>query len=444
MEVEWDRGNDGVFVATIEVQAFDRSRLLADVSRVVSEHHLNIVSARTATTPDRVSRMSFDVELADPTHLHSLISALKHLDGVFDAYRQLPARKPDPRRVGALRERERRAPGATRPDPDGHARRLVARVRPVGGHRGPLRRAGRGRRLRAAADAGPRARGVFHRGIGEGSEVVGKEMYVFEDRDGQVLALRPEGTAPVARAFVAAPPGAALEGLVRRPIVPPRAAPARALPAALPARRGGARPGRSGSRRRGGRAGPRLLRSVRSARRDAQAALHGRRCLPSRLRGSPRRLPGRTRRPALPGAPRPPPGEPPARAGLQERGVPGGHRGRAPPARPPLRRMPRPLRTGAGRARLARRGLRDRPPSRPGLRLLHPHHVRVRLRRTRRGAERDRGRGALRRARRDAGRPAHARASASGSGSSASCSPATPRASSRRRMRRRRAGCTPT
>jgi GTP pyrophosphokinase len=93
MEVEWDRGNDGVFVATIEVQAFDRSRLLADVSRVVSEHHLNIVAARTATTPDRVSRMAFDVELADPTHLHSLITALKHLDGVFDAYRQLPGKK---------------------------------------------------------------------------------------------------------------------------------------------------------------------------------------------------------------------------------------------------------------------------------------------------------------------------------------------------------------
>ncbi len=93
IDVEWDRRSDGVFVATIEVQAFDRSRLLADVSRVVSEHHLNIVAARTATTPDRVSRMAFDVELADPTHLHSLINALKHLDGVFDAYRLLPGKK---------------------------------------------------------------------------------------------------------------------------------------------------------------------------------------------------------------------------------------------------------------------------------------------------------------------------------------------------------------
>jgi histidyl-tRNA synthetase len=44
--------------------------------------------------------------------------------------------------------------------------------------------------------------GIFHRGIGEGSDVVGKEMYTFADRDGQVMALRPEGTAPIVRSFV--------------------------------------------------------------------------------------------------------------------------------------------------------------------------------------------------------------------------------------------------
>ena len=93
IEVEWDRGSEGVFLATLEVLAFDRSRLLADVSRAVSEHHLNIVAARTATAPDQVSRMTFDVELADPTHLQSVIASLKHLDGVFDAYRQLPGKK---------------------------------------------------------------------------------------------------------------------------------------------------------------------------------------------------------------------------------------------------------------------------------------------------------------------------------------------------------------
>jgi hypothetical protein len=35
-------------------------------------------------------RMVFDVELADPTHLSSLLAALKSVDGVFDAFRQLP------------------------------------------------------------------------------------------------------------------------------------------------------------------------------------------------------------------------------------------------------------------------------------------------------------------------------------------------------------------
>ena len=44
--------------------------------------------------------------------------------------------------------------------------------------------------------------GIFHRGIGEGSDVVGKEMYTFADRDGQIMALRPEGTAPIVRSFV--------------------------------------------------------------------------------------------------------------------------------------------------------------------------------------------------------------------------------------------------
>jgi len=90
IEVEWDASSDSIFRVTLEVMAFDRSHLLSDVSQIVSEHHLNIVGARTATTADRVSRMTFDIELADPVHLESLIYSLKRLDGVFDAYRQLP------------------------------------------------------------------------------------------------------------------------------------------------------------------------------------------------------------------------------------------------------------------------------------------------------------------------------------------------------------------
>jgi GTP pyrophosphokinase len=93
IEVEWDHRSSGVFVATIEVVAIDRSRLLADVTKVVSEHHLNIVSANTQTDADRISRMRFDIELADPTHLESVINLIRHLDAVYDVYRILPGKK---------------------------------------------------------------------------------------------------------------------------------------------------------------------------------------------------------------------------------------------------------------------------------------------------------------------------------------------------------------
>jgi guanosine-3',5'-bis(diphosphate) 3'-pyrophosphohydrolase len=93
IEVEWDRGGTASFLASIEVLAFDRASLLADVTRAVSEHHLNIVASSSHTAPDRVSRMRFDVELADPAHLESLLGSLKRLDSVFDAYRSLPGRR---------------------------------------------------------------------------------------------------------------------------------------------------------------------------------------------------------------------------------------------------------------------------------------------------------------------------------------------------------------
>ncbi len=93
IEVEWDHRSSSVFVATIEVVAIDRSRLLADVTRVVSEAHLNIVSSNTQTDSDRISRMRFDVELADPAHLESVLNLIRHLDAVYDVYRILPGKR---------------------------------------------------------------------------------------------------------------------------------------------------------------------------------------------------------------------------------------------------------------------------------------------------------------------------------------------------------------
>jgi len=90
IEVEWDGARAGVFVASIEVQALDRARLLGDVSTALADHHVNIVASSTHTGSDRVARLRFDFELADPSHLDALLKSVKQVEAVFDAYRVLP------------------------------------------------------------------------------------------------------------------------------------------------------------------------------------------------------------------------------------------------------------------------------------------------------------------------------------------------------------------
>ena len=93
IDVEWDASAKGAYRVSLEIRAFDRTNLLFDVSRIVADHHLNIISSQSSTSSDRIVRMVFEVELADPGHLASLLSALRSVDGVFDAYRELPGRK---------------------------------------------------------------------------------------------------------------------------------------------------------------------------------------------------------------------------------------------------------------------------------------------------------------------------------------------------------------
>jgi guanosine-3',5'-bis(diphosphate) 3'-pyrophosphohydrolase len=92
IEVEWDRERAGSFVVSIEVEALDRSKLLRDVSTVLADHHVNILSCFTHTGSDRVARLRFEFELADPSHLDSLLATIKRVDSVYDAYRVVPGR----------------------------------------------------------------------------------------------------------------------------------------------------------------------------------------------------------------------------------------------------------------------------------------------------------------------------------------------------------------
>jgi GTP pyrophosphokinase len=91
IEVDWDRESSGaVFRAGVEVVALDRSRLLRDVANALSDHHVNIVSCDTSTGSDRVAKMRFEFELADPSHLAAVLRTIKQIDAVYDAYRLVP------------------------------------------------------------------------------------------------------------------------------------------------------------------------------------------------------------------------------------------------------------------------------------------------------------------------------------------------------------------
>jgi GTP pyrophosphokinase len=90
IEVEWDHDETATFVVSVEIEALDRSSLLRDVAQVLAEHHVNILGSTSQTSSDRVARFRFDFELADPSHLESLLKAVQRVDSVFDAYRVLP------------------------------------------------------------------------------------------------------------------------------------------------------------------------------------------------------------------------------------------------------------------------------------------------------------------------------------------------------------------
>jgi GTP diphosphokinase / guanosine-3',5'-bis(diphosphate) 3'-diphosphatase len=87
VEVEWAPSASSVFLVAIQVEALDRSRLLSDVTRVLSDQHVNILSASVATTRDRVAISRFTFEMGDPKHLGHVLKAVRSVDGVFDVYR---------------------------------------------------------------------------------------------------------------------------------------------------------------------------------------------------------------------------------------------------------------------------------------------------------------------------------------------------------------------
>jgi GTP diphosphokinase / guanosine-3',5'-bis(diphosphate) 3'-diphosphatase len=87
IEVKWAPSPSSVFLVAIQVEALDRHRLLSDVTRVLADEKVNILSAQVTTSDDRVAVSRFTFEMGDPKHLGHVLSVVRNVEGVYDVYR---------------------------------------------------------------------------------------------------------------------------------------------------------------------------------------------------------------------------------------------------------------------------------------------------------------------------------------------------------------------
>ncbi|GAA3833002.1 GTP pyrophosphokinase [Brevibacterium ammoniilyticum] len=87
VEVSWGEKTSGVYLVQIQVEALDRSGLLSDITKVLTDTHVNILSASVATSKARVAQSKFVFEMSDASHLDTVLSAVRKVEGVFDVYR---------------------------------------------------------------------------------------------------------------------------------------------------------------------------------------------------------------------------------------------------------------------------------------------------------------------------------------------------------------------
>ncbi len=86
-DVQWAPTSKSIFLVQIQVEALDRSGLLSDITRVLSEHHVNILSASVNTSSARLAISRFLFEMANTIHLDHVLNAVRRIEGVYDAYR---------------------------------------------------------------------------------------------------------------------------------------------------------------------------------------------------------------------------------------------------------------------------------------------------------------------------------------------------------------------
>lgn len=87
IEVNWSGGPVNSFIVQLQVESLDRTGLINDITRVMTDHAVNILSASMSTRSDHLAIFRFTFETSDAVHINKIINAIKRIEGIIDAYR---------------------------------------------------------------------------------------------------------------------------------------------------------------------------------------------------------------------------------------------------------------------------------------------------------------------------------------------------------------------
>ena len=93
VEVEWSTGAASTFLVQVQVESLDRAGLLSDITRVLTDNRINIISATVTTSPERIAYGKYVFEMAEPQHLLNVLAQLRKVEGVYDVHRVTGARE---------------------------------------------------------------------------------------------------------------------------------------------------------------------------------------------------------------------------------------------------------------------------------------------------------------------------------------------------------------
>jgi GTP pyrophosphokinase len=84
IDVTWEPTEPAIRIVEIRVEAWDRPKLVRDITTVLGDQHINILSASFSADPQNLSHSYYIFEIGSDVHLEEILNDLKKIESVID------------------------------------------------------------------------------------------------------------------------------------------------------------------------------------------------------------------------------------------------------------------------------------------------------------------------------------------------------------------------